>query len=97
MREKLLKILDKVCYFGLLLWVLLKMFGVINTPLWLQYSPLLGVIYLAGRYSNKLDMVVLRVDRMDIRFDKRLEKVENKLDCIDKDVHIVKSRCSLFK
>ena len=36
-------------------WVILKVLGIINTPLLLEYSPLFGVVYLAGWAMHKLD------------------------------------------
>ncbi len=40
----------------IVLWLILKVLGFINTPLWLEYSPLFGAIYLTGWAMHKLDM-----------------------------------------
>jgi len=64
------------------LWLILKAFGVFNTPMWLQYSPLFGVVYLAGWSMKKLstatdDIKVIKTD----------------LNGIDKDMNILKNSC----
>jgi hypothetical protein len=46
---------------GILLWLVLKVLGVIHTPLWLEYAPLFGAVYLAGWHIHKLDNVAKEV------------------------------------
>ena len=48
-------ILARVVLIGIALWLFLKLFGVIQTPIWVEYSPLFGAIYLAGWGMHKLD------------------------------------------
>ncbi len=50
-------ILAWIVLFGILVWVLLKTFGVINTPVLLEYAPIYGAIYLAGWQMHKLSAV----------------------------------------
>ena len=38
----------------IIIWVVLKMVGVINTPLWLEYAPIWPGIYLAGWVVERL-------------------------------------------
>ncbi len=42
----------------ILLWLVLKLLGIINTPILVEYAPYFGAIYLAGWAMHKLDMVV---------------------------------------
>ena len=42
---------------GIVIWLLLKVFGVINTPLFLEYAPYFGAVYLAGWAMHKLENV----------------------------------------
>ena len=42
---------------GILLWLILKTFGIISTSLWLEYSPIYSAIYLAGWQIHKLETV----------------------------------------
>jgi hypothetical protein len=51
-------VLAWVVLFLIFLWLILKVTGVINTPTLLEYSPLFGVIYLAGYAMHKLDSAV---------------------------------------
>ncbi|MDP3026077.1 MAG: hypothetical protein Q8N63_00065 [Nanoarchaeota archaeon] len=41
----------------ILLWLILKTFGIINTPLWLEYSPIYAAVYIAGWQIHKLAIV----------------------------------------
>jgi len=43
---------------GILIWVILKTLGVINTPDIIEYAPLFGAVYLAGWAMHKLDTAV---------------------------------------
>lgn len=47
---------------AILVWLILKTLGIINTPLWLQYAPLYGAVYLAGWQVHKLDNIGKEVD-----------------------------------
>ncbi len=49
---------------GILVWLLLKTFGIINTSLWLKYAPLYGAVYLAGWQIHKLEVVSNKVDEI---------------------------------
>ncbi len=40
---------------GIFIWVLLKVLGIIQTPLLLEYAPIFGAVYLAGWAMHKLD------------------------------------------
>lgn len=71
---------------GIAVWVLLKVLGIINTPLYVQYAPVGGAIYLAGWAMKKLDTA--SDDVKDIK-----QEVKN----IDKDVSLIKSNCPVFK
>ena len=42
---------------GILVWIILKMLGVINTPILIEYAPYLGAVYLAGWQLHKLETV----------------------------------------
>ena len=42
----------------ILLWLILKVSGVLSTPEIIEYAPLFGVVYLAGWAMHKLDTAV---------------------------------------
>lgn len=42
---------------SILVWTTLKILGIINTPLWLQYAPIYSACYIAGWQIHKLDSV----------------------------------------
>lgn len=60
------------------LWLILKTIGIINTPLWLQYAPLYGAVYLAGRAMNVLDRTTN--DMTDLKKDIKRVEAELKSD-----------------
>jgi len=51
-------ILAWIVLIAILIWILLKAFGIINTSEIIQYAPLFGVVYLAGWAMHKLDIAV---------------------------------------
>lgn len=55
-------ILAWVSLAGIAVWLVLKMAGIINTPVWIEYSPLLGAVYMAGWAMSKLSMVARDVE-----------------------------------
>ena len=57
---KNISIWDIFAWFALafiVVWLLLKTLGIINTPLWLEYSPLYAAAYIAGWQIHKLEIV----------------------------------------
>ena len=43
-----------VCVIGIFLWLVLKVAGVINTPILLEYAPYFGATYIAGWLVHEL-------------------------------------------
>ena len=43
---------------AILVWIILKVSGVINSPSLVEYAPLFGAVYLAGWAMHKLDRAV---------------------------------------
>lgn len=55
------KFLDYLAWFvllGIFLWLVLKVAGVLNTPILIEYSPIFGAVYLAGWGMSKLSTAV---------------------------------------
>lgn len=82
-----------VVLFLLAFWLFLKVTGRINTPLWLQYSPLFGVVYLAGWAMHKLDRATR--DISDVK--KEVSNVKSNLNSVESDVKLIKNNCPNFK
>jgi len=73
----------------ILLWLILKMLGIINTPTLIEYAPYIGTIYLAGWAMSKFDTVM-----NDINGIKRnLSFLNRKVNDMDKDIGIIKVKC----
>ena len=59
--KKRLSIWDIIAWvvlIGIVIWLLLKVFGIINTPSILEYAPYFGAVYLAGWAMHKLETAV---------------------------------------
>jgi len=70
----------------ILIWVILKTLGIINTPLWLQYAPVYGAVYLAGWNIHKLDVVTRDVKELKKFKHVTIEKItrlEHKLNFVN--------------
>lgn len=48
----------------ILIWLLLKVLGIIKTPEIIEYAPLFGVVYLAGWAMHKLEITVKEVESL---------------------------------
>lgn len=68
----------------ILLWLILKVIGVITTPYLLEYAPYFGIVYLAGWAMHKLDTAV-----DDIKDLKRFK------DNTVEEIHKIKERCAI--
>ena len=69
---------------GIFIWLILKVTGIINTSLLLEYAPYFGAVYLAGWQIHKLYSVAEDV--------KELKKFER--DTISQ-INEIKSNCKL--
>ncbi|MBI4980845.1 hypothetical protein HZC30_04795 [Candidatus Woesearchaeota archaeon] len=76
----------------IVLWLILKVVGVINTPLWLEYSPLFGAVYLAGWAMSKLDRVT--DDIKEVKDEIKSSKDE--ILFVKTEVENIKEKCSQF-
>ena len=80
-----INILDIIAWIvlaGILLWLVLKVFGVLNTPNLIESAPYFGIVYLAGWAMHKLDIVSKSVIRMG-----------STLRDLEKDVLMIKTVC----
>lgn len=76
-------ILAWIVLFLILVWLILKTLGIINTPLWLEYAPLYGAVYIAGWQIHKLGAVAEDVNEL-----KRFK------DATIKEIHQMKINCA---
>ncbi len=83
----------------LFVWYLLKSFGVIKTPLWIELFPVVIAIFSAGTFFEriigdirtlKLDVGVLKTDVGVLKTD--VGSLKARTDHLENDVHYVKSR-----
>ena len=68
---------------GILLWVILKMVGVINTPVLIEYAPYFGAIYLVGWQMHKLDSVASDVKELKEFKEATINEIHDiKINCV---------------
>lgn len=66
----------------ILLWLILKTVGIINTPVLLEYAPVFGAVYIAGWAMHKLDSVAEDVKDLKKFKDNTIKEVNDiKLNC----------------
>lgn len=89
------KILDVIIYGGLLatlVWSLLKGFGVINTPVFVQQLPVItGTIAVLG-FAYKIGRYVERIEQRLAQHALQFKHIDLNLIHIDKDVEFLKQR-----
>lgn len=77
----------------IILWLILKMAGVINTPPLLEYGfPILSATYaFFALYRDLIDRIS-RIGRGLVRVNTKVEYIEKKVDCIERDVEELKTK-----
>ena len=86
-------VLAWIVLFLIFLWLVLKVSGVIKSPALLEYSPLFGVVYLAGWAMS----VLVRATQDINKVQRNLGFLNNKFNDVDKSVEIIKSNCKYCK
>lgn len=79
---------------GIAVWVLLKVLGVIKTPLFIEYAPIGGAIYIAGWAMHKLDRATDDIKEVTHKLDRAtddIKEVTHKLDITTDDIKDVKN------
>ena len=76
---------------GILLWLILKVAGVIHTPEIISYSPIFGAVYLAGWAMHRLKAAT--DDIKEIKDD--MGNLENRTNRIESDIRVIKSKYSV--
>lgn len=61
----------------ILLWLILKVSGIINTPIIIEYSPLFGAVYLAGWAMHKLENTVKEVNGLKGLKNAAIKQINN--------------------
>ncbi len=77
----------------ILLWLILKVTGIINTPILIEYAPYFGAVYLAGWAMSVLVRATQDINGMK----KNLSFLNKHFHDIDKDIEIIKSNCEKCK
>jgi len=76
-------ILAWIVLFLILLWLILKTLGIINTSALLEYAPIYGAIYLAGWQIHKLKIVAEEVKNLNIFKEATINEINNlKINCV---------------
>lgn len=66
----------------ILVWIILKTLGVINTSLWLEYTPIYAAVYIAGWQIHKLEIVAREVEGLKKFKDATINEINNiKTNC----------------
>lgn len=76
-RRSFWDVLAWIVLFGILIWLLLKGFGVINTPLLIELAPYFGAVYLADWQIHKLETVASDVRKLKKFRRATIEKIHN--------------------
>ena len=76
-------ILAWVALAGIALWLILKAFGIINTPVLIEYAPYFGAVYLAGWAMRKLEDVSSDVKDLKRFRSKTIDEINKlKMNCV---------------
>ena len=76
-------ILAWVALAGIALWLILKAFGIISTPVLIEYAPYFGAVYLAGWAMRKLEDVSSDVKDLKRFRSKTIDEINKlKMNCV---------------
>ncbi len=100
--SKLYAVIFWVSMSVILIWLLLKAFGFIHTPLIIELLPYISAVFGAGAFfqmvfdmKNRLGKVENRCDKMAdglTRLEFKAENINNRMNILDKRVAIIESR-----
>ena len=95
LKLKKIPILDIIAWcvlFGILIWLILKVFGIINTPVLIEYAPYFGAVYIAGWAMHKLDRAT-----EDIKYlNRNIKEINVNLTEIESDVGLIRKNCPIL-
>ncbi len=82
-RVSIWDIIAWIVLIGILIWIFLKMIGIINTPGLVEYAPYFGSVYLAGWAMHKLETASRDIKELKIFKDATISEI-NKIreNCI---------------
>lgn len=89
MNHKLNKFLDYIFWivWGLVgLWIILKIAGVIQTPIWIEMAPYAGFFFMAGKMHQTLNHLQEEITNLQIEMkytQKKLNNIEQRLTLIE--------------
>ena len=83
--KKKMSVWDIIAWLALLsivVWVTLKIIGIIKTPLWLEYAPIYSASYVAGWFMHKLYSISEDVRELKKFKDATINEINNiKTNC----------------
>lgn len=86
-KTKLYTLIFWASLLSILLWVILKVVGVINTPPLIEFYPIIGAVFAAGSFFQ----LVLDTRRMAFDTKRILVKVQQEIHFIDKRVAVLEA------
>lgn len=89
------KIYDIIFYLlmgSVLLWVIAKALGYINTSVLIWVWPYLGVIFGGGVAYQKLHSLEGAIGKIENKFESKFDKTENRFERIEKKVENIDKR-----
>ena len=86
--EKRFSIWDIIAWIilaGILIWLILKTLGILNSPLLIEYAPYFGAVYLAGWAMHKLETAVNEITNLKKFRDETIKEINDiKTNCLMK-------------
>lgn len=80
--------------FGIVfLYFLLKIFGVLKSPIIADTIALISAAYFVGKYAQKIDHNAQKIDYNT----QKLDQTTQKIDEIAKDVEVLRRECPIIK
>lgn len=101
-KDKIYAIIFWTSLLVILVWVILKMIGVINSPVWIQLIPYFSAVFAAGAFFQSINSIKLDVSDLKARMgsvelrthnmEKDIIEVKTNVNHFDSDLHDLKVR-----
>ncbi len=85
-----------ICMIILILYVIAKLTGLINTPEWLNLLPIITLIFLGGAFYQKIIVFMDRIDRRTDYFKRNIDNLIEKISEHDKRLFTLDKQQEIF-
>jgi len=96
-KNKVYDIIFWVSMLVIVVWIILKMIGVINSPVWMQMIPYMSIVFAAGAFYQSINAMKADIADLKVRMcivEKDIIQMQSGIKHFDSDLHSLKLKLS---